>query len=196
MEREEFKSVIHIINEGNNPKEMQFFLIFSSFSFTFHQHSFSYTISEFPRYFYSYQSIEENGPNNSELCKDPMNTIDGDSNYYFWFDTYPMEFAVFLLDSSLARGTYYHTLSANDAFYERSSGDDDSGTDLNIPKCQSSIFLHTFQQHFFVDESTIKPNVRPLRRKCECTLFYFKSVVRRSNYRRYSNFKNKHCSNC
>ena len=83
-----------------------------------------------------------------------MNTIDGDSYYYFWFDTYPMEFAVFLLDSSLARGTYYHTLSANDAFYERSSGDDDSGTDLDIPRVNvqflftlfNNIFLLTSQQ--------------------------------------------------
>ena len=51
--------------------------------------------------------------------------IDGDNYYYFWYDTYPMEFAVFLLDSALARGVYYHTMSANDAFYERSHGEND-----------------------------------------------------------------------
>ncbi len=51
--------------------------------------------------------------------------IEGDSYYYFWFDTYPMEFAVFLLDSALARGVYYHTMCANDAFYERSLGEDE-----------------------------------------------------------------------
>jgi hypothetical protein len=39
--------------------------------------------------------------------------------YYYWFDTYPLEYAVFLLDSALARGVYYHTMAANDAFYER-----------------------------------------------------------------------------
>lgn len=58
--------------------------------------------------------------------------IDGDSYYYFWFDTYPMEFAVFLLDSALARGTYYHTMCANDAFYERSSGEEEEGTTIGL----------------------------------------------------------------
>ena len=79
-----------------------------------------------------------------------MNTIDGDSNYYFWFDTYPMEFAVFLLDSSLARGTYYHTLSANDAFYERSSGDDDSGTDLDLQSVKVQFFCTLFNNIFLL----------------------------------------------
>jgi hypothetical protein len=41
---------------------------------------------------------------------DPLRMIDGDSYYYFWYDTYPMEFAVFLLDSALARGIYFHTM--------------------------------------------------------------------------------------
>ena len=63
---------------------------------------------------------------------DPVNMIDGDSYYYFWFDTYPMEFAVFLLDSALARGTYYHTMCANDAFYERSSGEEEGGTIIGL----------------------------------------------------------------
>jgi hypothetical protein len=89
--------------------------------------SYNFHILYFIRYFYSYQPLEEGGPNNSELCKDPKNAIDGDNFYYFWFDTYPMEFAVFLLDSALARGVYYHTMCANDAFYERSSGGDDDG---------------------------------------------------------------------
>ena len=79
-----------------------------------------------------------------------MSTIDGDSYYYFWFDTYPMEFAVFLLDSSLARGTYYHTLSANDAFYERSSGDDDSGTDLDIQSVKVQFFCTLFNNIFLL----------------------------------------------
>ena len=77
------------------------------------------------RYFYSYQPLEKDGPNNNELCMDPLRMIDGDSYYYFWYDTYPMEFAVFLLDSALARGIYFHTMCANDAFYERSQGEDE-----------------------------------------------------------------------
>ena len=39
--------------------------------------------------------------------------------YIYWFDTYPLEYAEFLLDSALARGVYLHTLTANDAFYKR-----------------------------------------------------------------------------
>jgi hypothetical protein len=71
------------------------------------------------RFFFSYYPIEEGGPNNGELGKDKKHTIDGDDKYYYYFDTYPLEFAVFLLDSALARGVYYHTMAANDAFYEK-----------------------------------------------------------------------------
>ena len=44
----------------------------------------------------------------------------GETKYIYWFNTYPLEFAEFLLDSALARGVYLHTLTSNDAFYERS----------------------------------------------------------------------------
>jgi hypothetical protein len=71
------------------------------------------------RFFFSYYPIEKGGPNNGELGKDKKHTIDGDDKYYYYFDTYPLEFAVFLLDSALARGVYYHTMAANDAFYEK-----------------------------------------------------------------------------
>ncbi|XP_028408011.1 uncharacterized protein LOC114530616 [Dendronephthya gigantea] len=66
-------------------------------------------------YAHSYKKIEEDGPNNGELSEDEKG-----NKYYYWFDTYPLEFAVFLLDSALARGVYFHTMAANDAFYERS----------------------------------------------------------------------------
>ena len=83
----------------------------------------------FSSYFYSYQPLEKGGSNNSELGFDETSAIDCDNYYYYWYDTYPMEFGVFLLDSALARGIYYHTMSANDAFYERANGDgDDDGT--------------------------------------------------------------------
>ena len=69
--------------------------------------------------------MEKGGPNNGDLCEDPKHKISGDSKYYFWYDTYPLEFAEFLLDSALARGVYLHTVSANDAFYERSLEEDE-----------------------------------------------------------------------
>ena len=63
------------------------------------------------------------GPNNGELGKHEKGfRIEDDEPYfYYWFDTYPLEFGEFLLDSALARGVYYHTMAANDAFYERHS---------------------------------------------------------------------------
>ncbi|XP_028403682.1 uncharacterized protein LOC114526311 [Dendronephthya gigantea] len=96
-------------------------------------------------YFYSYQPLEKNGPNNSELCEDPQRTIDGDNYYYFWYDTYPMEFAVFLLDSALARGVYFHTMSANDAFYERSSGEDDEPNDILLADPKGGLVRHNMK---------------------------------------------------
>jgi hypothetical protein len=80
----------------------------------------SNNFTHYSRYFYSYQIIEKDGPNNGELGTDKHdNTINEDDTYYYWYDTYPLEYAVFLLDSALARGVYYHTMAANDAFYER-----------------------------------------------------------------------------
>ena len=37
--------------------------------------------------------------------------------YIWWFDTYPLEFAEFLLTSGLSRGIWLHPLSANDIGY-------------------------------------------------------------------------------
>ena len=74
------------------------------------------------RFFYSYKPIEDGGPNNGELGTDQNNqSIDEDDTYYYYFNTYPLEYGEFLLDSALARGVYYHTMAANDAFYERNS---------------------------------------------------------------------------
>ena len=73
-------------------------------------------------FFHSYQPIEDGGPNNGELGIDITNrSINEDATYYYYFNTYPLEFGEFLLDSALARGVYYHTMVANDAFYERNS---------------------------------------------------------------------------
>ena len=71
------------------------------------------------RYYYSYWTIEPEGPHNGELGHDPNNTLKSSHEYFYWYDTYPLEFGVFLLDSALARGVYFHTMAANDAFYER-----------------------------------------------------------------------------
>ena len=43
----------------------------------------------------------------------------GETKYIYWFNTYPLEFAEFLLDSALAMGVYLQTLTANDAFYNK-----------------------------------------------------------------------------
>jgi hypothetical protein len=74
------------------------------------------------RYYFSYQPLQkeatetlEDNPFNGDLCETDQD------KYYYYFDTYPLEYAEFLLDSALARGVYYHTMAANDAFYERES---------------------------------------------------------------------------
>ena len=85
---------------------------------TSHENNFNH----YSRFFYSYQPIEEDGPNNGELGTDKNNMrINEDDTYYYWFETYPIEYGEFLLDSALARGVYFHTMAANDAFYERHS---------------------------------------------------------------------------
>ena len=40
-----------------------------------------------------------------------------DMEYVWWYGTYPLEFAEFLLTSALARGVWLHPLSANDVGY-------------------------------------------------------------------------------
>ena len=46
-------------------------------------------------------------------------TLNTSENYLYWFNTYPLEYAEFMLDSALARGVYLHTLTCNDAFYTK-----------------------------------------------------------------------------
>ncbi|XP_066912420.1 uncharacterized protein [Clytia hemisphaerica] len=41
------------------------------------------------------------------------------NNYVHWFDTYPLEFGEFLVETSLRYGSYMQILSANDAMYVR-----------------------------------------------------------------------------
>ena len=40
-------------------------------------------------------------------------------SYIWWFETYPLEYAEFLLDTALSRGVYLQPLASNDAFYDR-----------------------------------------------------------------------------
>jgi len=61
--------------------------------------------------------------------------------YIWWYDTYPLEFAEFLLTTGLARGIWLHPLSANDVGYmdnvaigEEGSGMTQSGTLANDTK--------------------------------------------------------------
>ena len=61
--------------------------------------------------------------------------------YTWWYDTYPLEFAEFLLTTGLTRGVWLHPLSANDVGYmdnvaigEEESGMTQSGTLANDTK--------------------------------------------------------------
>ena len=48
-----------------------------------------------------------------------MNRMDDNiQSYNWWFDTYPMEFAEFLLVTALSRGVWLHPLSANDLGFQ------------------------------------------------------------------------------
>ena len=49
-----------------------------------------------------------------------MNTLEEEADsYVWWFDTYPLEYAEFLLDTALSRGIHLHPLASNDASYNR-----------------------------------------------------------------------------
>ena len=82
---------------------------------------FSYYGSYNPEY--SYSPVEE--PKFTIPCHngDPMNrhkkSPEDAEIYVWWFDTYPLEYAEFLLDTALSRGVYLHPLASNDATYNR-----------------------------------------------------------------------------
>ena len=46
-----------------------------------------------------------------------------------WYDTYPLEWCEFILDKALSCGTYLQALAANDAFYNRSTSNIETGDD-------------------------------------------------------------------
>ena len=50
-------------------------------------------------------------------CDEDSQHDDPFRKYIWWFDTYPMEFAEFLLTTALARGIWLHPLAANDVGY-------------------------------------------------------------------------------
>ena len=50
-------------------------------------------------------------------CDEDSQHDDPFPKYIWWFDTYPMEFAEFLLTTALARGIWLHPLAANDVGY-------------------------------------------------------------------------------
>jgi len=77
-------------------------------------------------YFYSWQPLHADGITDCEdvnlINNGTLSNYDKESlssRYRFWFNTYPLEFGEFLLDSALTMGTYLHPTSANDAFYDR-----------------------------------------------------------------------------
>ena len=84
-------------------------------------------------------------------------------SYNWWFDTYPMEFAEFLLTTALARGIWLHPLAANDVGYmdNLSIGGDlkQSGTLANDTKTSRAgrqnpgdceVFLTTASNDFLI----------------------------------------------
>ena len=69
-------------------------------------------------YYYSWQPGEDKIFNGTLMNYTEPRKV---SRYHYWFNTYPLEFGEFLLDSALTMGTYLHPISANDAFYNRAT---------------------------------------------------------------------------
>ena len=64
----------------------------------------------------------------SFLLGELMNRLDDTiQSYNWWFDTYPLEFAEFLLVTALNRGVWLHPLSANDLAFPNPKLDGNSG---------------------------------------------------------------------
>ena len=65
----------------------------------------------------NYRYSDSYAPESSDTCYN--GTLIPGKGYIYWFNTYPLEYAEFLLDSALARGVYLHTLTSNDAFFKK-----------------------------------------------------------------------------
>ena len=108
----------------------------------------------FYRFYHSYLPTEKDALSyNGELANsDPAEgdaTEDSKSNFA-WHNTYALEYAEFLLDSSLTRGVHLQTLCANDAFYQRKTtrdGKSDKGT-FPQPNCMYSIKYLDISIHY------------------------------------------------
>ena len=74
-------------------------------------------------FFSYYYTWMNNGKRNRSLWKDESTG----KMCVTWFQTYPLEYCEFILDNALSNGVYLHTLSANDAFYDRTSQIDNDG---------------------------------------------------------------------
>ena len=96
-------------------------------------------------------------------CDEDSKHDDPFPKYIWWFDTYPMEFAEFLLTTALARGIWLHPLAANDVGYmdNVSIGEDlkQSGTLANDTKTSRAgrqnpgdceVFLTTASNDFLI----------------------------------------------
>ena len=96
-------------------------------------------------------------------CDEDSQHDDPFRKYIWWFDTYPMEFAEFLLTTALARGIWLHPLAANDVGYmdNVSIGEDlkQSGTLANDTKTSRAgrqnpgdceVFLTTASNDFLI----------------------------------------------
>lgn len=84
-------------------------------NFKISEMNFNFLYNVDRRYFYSWLPTEKYNTYNGRPWYDPVTN----KNRIVWFNTYPLEYCEFLLDSALRRNVYLHILSANDAYYER-----------------------------------------------------------------------------
>ena len=84
--------------------------------------------------------------------------------YNWWFDTYPLEYAEFLLVTALTRGVWLHPLSANDLGFKHidvvSDMDDQSGL---ITK--SSTVINVDPKNTTVKSRHVIPNLKQLLKR-------------------------------
>ena len=109
--------ILNIVNEPHfgNPNEWgekcHGLEIFNDFTY-FHSYNPEYQFTPF----------EE--PDFTIPCHngEQMNTlVEEAEDYVWWFDTYPLEYAEFLLDTALSRGVYLDPLASNDCTYDRNT---------------------------------------------------------------------------
>ena len=176
-------SILNIVNEPHfgNPNEWgekcNGLEIFNDFTY-FHSYN--------PEY--QYTPVEE--PNFTIPCHngEEMNTlVEEVEDYVWWFDTYPLEYAEFLLDTALSRGVYLEPLASNDCAYDRITSICDYQRQIaNWPDCPD---LDERLNRNTVQEDTLKAdpkgvNVRRMTKKCLVKLRKLRKTDTQSEHKR------------